>query len=127
MENDRIISAVAIVAVTVPVGSTNMHLDITGPCTVADTHLGIEKVRTGVTIEQTGVDHLQTLAVDTAHIGRQDQAMLPHILHQSFHSYSVLAKIKYFSLNPTPPATKKRHADLRFYPKSRIFVTTIQT
>ena len=71
--------------VKIPIGCFDMNFDIAAPHIITDAELGVEEVRPGVGVQQSGVDDLHMAAVDSRHIGRKPQTVLPDILHQFLH------------------------------------------
>ena len=85
VEHHRVIRLVALMIVTVPVGSPHVNLHVARPHLSVDGQFGIKEVGTRVGVEPSGVDHADALPVDGSHVGYRPEAMLPDILHQSFH------------------------------------------
>ena len=71
--------------VLIPVASLQVYLDITHPKGVADTHLGIEEVGTGITIMQSGIDDFHRSSVCCLQRMEWQQTMFPRVVQQLFH------------------------------------------
>ncbi len=68
-----------------PVRCPYMDFDIPHPCLLTDFNRGIKKIRTGIVIEQTLVDHTDPTTVNSGHPLPQTKPVLPHELHQPLH------------------------------------------
>ena len=95
-------------AVTPPVARAAMELDIAHPEGAVDFHLGVEKIRTGVTVMQAGVDDLDRRAVGRGKRCDGKEAVLPGIVQKFFHSCDGwcrfdLQRYVFSERRPTPP------------------------
>ena len=63
MEYDVVVGRIGVVTVTLPVRRTQVQLNIAHPHRTAYAHLGVEEVRAGICVMQTGVYNLNLLTV----------------------------------------------------------------
>ena len=85
MEHDGGIGRVGIVPVTDPVGRAVVYLHISHPQCRADTELGIEKIRTGIGVLQSGVNDFDRLSFTGAQLVERENLVFPRIMQQLFH------------------------------------------
>jgi len=65
MKYYRIVSAVPVVMMTIPVTGRDMYLHITRPHLVTNSDFGIEKIRTGIRIQASGINDIDPATIDS--------------------------------------------------------------
>ena len=92
MKNHIPVGRIPVMTVAVPVGSLHMYLNIAGPLLRTDPDLGIEEIRTGISVEHTRVDYPHLLAADRRKPASH-QTVAPKILIQSLHTHRIFLQI----------------------------------
>ena len=81
MQNHAIVSLVAVVVMTLPVGGAVVHFHVAHPHVAVNLDFRVEEIGASVGVEQSGIHHPHLFPGVGDHILRPPQAMLPHILH----------------------------------------------
>ena len=88
MQDDAVIGRVLVVVVPFPVAGAHVDLDVAHPQAPVDLDLGVEEVRTGIGVQQAGVNDAHTAAIVGHHVLAEPQLVLPYVLQQSLHFFS---------------------------------------
>ena len=91
MQNHIVVVAILIVPMHIPIGRFVVNFHITSPHGAANPDLGIRKIRTGIVIQFTRINHFYELAIARSELFQRKKLQLPSIVEQLFH-------IDYFSL-----------------------------
>ena len=102
MQHHRVVGRVEVMVVPTPVRSPPVNLHVTGPDVTVDTNLGIEKIGARVGIQPPHVDYPHLAAVDRRQSRRVEEPVLPHILHEFFHTSKLFACFSSFPSIPLP-------------------------
>ena len=85
MEDDVVIGWVMVMPVGEPVAGLVMDLHVAHPERPVDLHFGIEEIRSGMTVVQSGVDDLHDPVVGGREDGEGEELVLPAVVQQCFH------------------------------------------
>ncbi len=95
MQDDTVISRVAVVTMAVPVGRAQVQLHVAGPQDAVHQHLGVEEVGAAVAVVHARVYHIHAPAAGGAQAGQGQDAVLPDVMQQFLHTCKVMIKCAY--------------------------------
>ena len=80
MQNDRIVSRILVVVMTFPVGSTLMNFHISHPDHSVQFDFGIEEVRTGIRIGESGINNFHFLSCGRVQRFEREKLVFPYVM-----------------------------------------------
>lgn len=98
VQNHRVVGSVFVVSMRQPVTRPQMHLHVSRPYTVSDTHFGVEKVGSRIDVASSGVDDFDKSAVSRLWGSMSQEPVFPHIIKQLFHTKQVYMQNKGISV-----------------------------
>ena len=87
MQNDILISRVAVVPMTMPIAGTDMYLHIANPNDAVNLHFGVQKIRTSICVVQTRIQDFQGASIGRFQFTKRKNLVFPAIMQQLFHAF----------------------------------------
>lgn len=84
MQNAIAIQRVGLVTMPIPVGGTQVDLNVSRPFSRTDTQSGIEEIGAGIAIVQTGLQDVQSFAAFRYQWLQTENALRPDVVKESF-------------------------------------------
>ncbi len=94
MEHHRVVCRIGVMVMAVPVACTYMHLYIPRPSAFPYLNFSVKEIGTGICVVPSRIDYGYSASVHSDHIGRGQQPILPHIVHQTLHSCNIMVCCK---------------------------------